>query len=163
MSQQEFEDYIRRATDDALFLRERAEAAEKQRDKYAAGIHALVSERGHWASLVNRLANIVIDGEISSNDLDLANDAITKALPFLADYDEAVDGWVEKGKNDAARWLGIPDSNGKTKVSEPDKPAIPWCEEHQCEFVLVDRDPPGYEFYACPECERDRGEALDLR
>ena len=112
MSQQEFEDYIRRATDDALFLRERAEAAEKQRDKYAAGIHALVSERGYWASLVNRLANIIIDGEISSNDLDLANDAIAKALPFLADYDEAVDGWVEKGKNDAARWLGIPDSNG---------------------------------------------------
>ena len=51
----------------------------------------------------------------------------------------------------------------KTKVSEPDKPAIPWCEEHQCEFELTFRDPPGYEFYACPECERERGEALDLR
>jgi hypothetical protein len=43
------------------------------------------------------------------------------------------------------------------------EPEILWCDEHQCEFDLTFRDPPGYEFYACPECERERGEALGLR
>ncbi len=41
-----------------------------------------------WASLVNQLANIIIDaagkdGYISSNDLDLANDAAMKAVKYL--------------------------------------------------------------------------------
>ena len=52
----------------------------------------------------------------------------------------------------------------KTEI-EPwdyDNFVIPWCEEHQCNYELTFRDPPGYEFYACPECESERGEALGL-
>jgi len=47
-------------------------------------------------------------------------------------------------------------------MDDEEKFEIPWCDEHQCEFELIYRDPPGYEFYACPDCERERGEALGL-
>lgn len=53
-----------------------------------------------------------------------------------------------------------PDLSPDEDVEE--KP-IPWCEEHRCQFEVTDRDPPGYEFYACPECEHERDEALGLR
>lgn len=48
----------------------------------------VAQEIAAWASLVNRLANIVIDaGEagdfVSSNDVDLANEAIQKAVKYL--------------------------------------------------------------------------------
>ncbi len=36
-----------------------------------------------WASLINSLACIILDGELTSNDLDLANDAIKEVNPYL--------------------------------------------------------------------------------
>ncbi len=36
-----------------------------------------------WASLINSLACIVLDGKPTSNDLDLANDAIKEVNPYL--------------------------------------------------------------------------------
>ena len=45
---------------------------------------ARVSEqRDEFARLVNSLASIIIDDEISSNDLDTANEAIRQVLPYL--------------------------------------------------------------------------------
>jgi hypothetical protein len=43
---------------------------------YAAKLH-------RWASLINSLACIILDGNPSSNDIDLANDAIKEVLPYL--------------------------------------------------------------------------------
>lgn len=45
--------------------------------------YCLLEERKELASLVNSLANIVIDGDISSNDLDVANDAIDRVVDLL--------------------------------------------------------------------------------
>lgn len=46
-------------------------------------IPQLLHRQRDWASLINRLATLVINGKRSSNDLDEANEAIAEVLPFI--------------------------------------------------------------------------------
>lgn len=38
---------------------------------------------------------------------------------------------------------------------------IPWCEEHQCYYELYDDRADEPEYYACHECKREDGEAME--
>lgn len=48
-----------------------------------ARIPQILEREYEWAALVNRLANIILQNTISSNDVDEANEAIELALPYL--------------------------------------------------------------------------------
>lgn len=51
--------------------------------KQIAQIPQLITLRAEWASIINRLANLALDGCASSNDRDYAEDMIKMVLPFL--------------------------------------------------------------------------------
>jgi hypothetical protein len=46
-------------------------------------LHSKDKKLFKWASLINSLACIILDGDPSSNDIDLAEDAIKEVLPYL--------------------------------------------------------------------------------
>lgn len=56
------------------------DGAESLKQAYQFGVD---EQRRRWASFINSLACIIIDGEITSNDLDLANDVIEEVVPYL--------------------------------------------------------------------------------
>jgi hypothetical protein len=47
-------------------------------------------------------------------------------------------------------------------IRQAQEPSVPWCEEHQCQFVLFDDKPGEPEYYDCPECRREDAEQLGL-
>ena len=43
----------------------------------------LEEQQYKWAGIINRLANLYIDGALSTNELDYANEMIEKVSPYL--------------------------------------------------------------------------------
>jgi len=116
----------------------------------------------HWFIRGEQL-NDLTDWQIDDPDdavFTKLSDALQAALKFIQSHENAAK-WAD-GVEIIRRLIDDPTLDPRPIKYEPYPGPNSWCPTHHCQFELIYRDPPGYEFYECPECERERGGALGL-